>query len=80
MGGSGDEIPPARLHPALGSQHRKDTELLESAQSRHRTDQRDGAGRSEERLRELGLFCLKKRRLWGDLKGAQRKDGEGLLA
>ncbi|KAK4826242.1 hypothetical protein QYF61_006594 [Mycteria americana] len=57
-----------------GPQHKKDMDLLEQHIS------------YEHRLRELGLFNLEKRRLWGDLiaafqylKGAYKKAGEGLF-
>ncbi|PKU44394.1 hypothetical protein llap_5337 [Limosa lapponica baueri] len=70
-----------------GPQHRRDMDRLEWVQRRTTNMIRGLEHLSyEDRLREMGLFSLENRRVQGDLlaafqylKGAYRRDGEGLF-
>lgn len=80
------EATPAVLHPGRGPQHREGMELFEWVLGRPWRPREGWSTSCEYRLRELGLFSLEKRRLWGDilaafqcLKGAYKQEVEQLF-
>ncbi|KAK4816867.1 hypothetical protein QYF61_024509 [Mycteria americana] len=84
---SHETLPEHWIH-LWGPQYEKDMDLLEQVQRRATKMIRGLECLSyKERLRELGLFSLQKRRLQGDLiaafqylQGAYKKDGDRLLS
>ncbi|KAJ7412827.1 hypothetical protein WISP_94593 [Willisornis vidua] len=83
----GDSVPMVHSGETLGAQNRKDMDLLEQVQRwATKVIRRMEHLSCEERLRELELFSLEKKRLQNDLivalqylRGAYKKDGEGLF-